>query len=194
VISKELWQDAVMLGPTLQSSIASAAALAIDHACLMGSGNGEEPRGLYYNSGVTQTAATADPWGNISDSMYRVEDENYTPDGVLLSPRSANCLRKMEDANYLPYPRPYWCPPMYSTKQIPDDLSTDKSAVFVGQWDRLWIGIRDTFRLEILREIKSQSGQLVLAGAMRADVGAVRTGAFDIIKDVPSTWARSGAE
>jgi HK97 family phage major capsid protein len=190
VISRELWQDAAMLSATLQNSIASAAAMAIDYACLMGSGNGEEPRGLYFTDGVTKTAVDAVAYDAMSNAMYRVENQNYSPTGIILSPRTANWLRKLKDGEGQYMTRPTWLPPVHVTKQVPDNLeaTTNKSLAFVGQWDRLWIGVRDTLRLEVLREIKSQSGQIVLMGAMRADCGAVRPGAFQIISNIGENW------
>lgn len=191
VISRELWADSALLGPTLKASIAKAAALAIDSAGLMGSGEGEEPRGLYYDSGVTQTAvATGSAYDDLSDAMYRVENANYGPSGIILSPRSQNFLRKLKDGegNYLP--RPAWCPPIHVTKQVPDNLggAEDESIAVVGDWSFLYIGVRDTFRLEVLKEIKSQQYQVALMGAMRCDVAAVRSAAFEVVTEIKSGW------
>lgn len=189
-ISRELWQDAGRLDVTLRNSFAEAAALKLDYAALMGTGAGEEPRGLYYDSSVTQTGVTGVCYDDLSDALYRIENSNLESNGVIMSPRSMNHLRKLKDGQgeYMAIPK--WMPPIFVTKQVPDDMGggSDESVVFTGEFSNLLIGIRSKFQIEILKEVKAQKHQIVLMGTMRLDVAAIRPAAFDITTGVKSMW------
>jgi HK97 family phage major capsid protein len=192
-ISAELFQDATLLDAALQSSIASGSALAIDEAALFGNGEAQQPRGIYYDPDVSKTGigAGANGYVDISDSMYRVENQNHKPTSVVMSPRSANTLRKLVNAitgEFMPVP--VWMPTAYVTKQIPDDLGagTNESAVITGDFGNLIIGLRDTLTISVLKEVKSQNNQIVICAAMRGDVGILRPAAFDCISGVLAKW------
>lgn len=190
-ISRELWQDAGNLDSTLRNILSQVAAIKLDYAALMGISAAQEPGGLYSDSDIVKTAAAeASAYDDLSDSIFRIQDANLEPNGIVMSPRSANYIRKMKDGEGIYLPRPDWLPPVYVTKQIPDTLgdSADESIAITGAWSNLIIGIRMPFRLEVLKEVKAQKFQIVIMGAMRANCIAVRSAAFDILSEIKTAW------
>jgi len=191
-ISEELWADCGMLGETLQRSIAENAALKLDAAALVGAGTDNEPLGIYYDStDITQTAATnaTNYWDDIADQIYRLENANHSPTACIMSPRSRSLLRKLKDGEGRYYPVPDFAPQVFSTKQIPDTFDTNHSAIITGDFTNLIVGIRNELTIAVLKEVKARNYQVVLCGALRADIGIIRPAAFDVITGVSSTWA-----
>lgn len=191
-ISQELLQDAGMLEAVIMGAFAEAAALELDRAALMGTGNGEEPRGLYYNTDITRTAKAAlSPFDDFADSIYRCENANITPNACIFSPRSQNSIRKKKngDGEYLLSPD--WMPTQLVTKQIPDNLGSgsDESLAITGDFSHLLVGIRDQFKIGITGEgAAAKAYQKWIYGAMRCDVAAIKSEAFDIISEIESDW------
>jgi HK97 family phage major capsid protein len=191
VLSQELWQDAGLLDQTIRQSISEASALEIDRAALVGTGVGEQPRGIYNDAAVTKTAAaTSMCYDDLSDSIYRIQNSNHEPNSCVMSPRSRNYLRKLKDGEGQYLNVPSWMPPIYDTKQLPDNLGTlaNESIVITGDFTNVVVGIRSQLTLQVLKEIKAKSYQVVLMGALRADIGILRPAAFDVTTGVFSTW------
>ena len=188
-ISSELWADATNRDAALRQAISSAAAVALDRVALMGSGAGSEPVGLYYDANIIKTAVTdADCYTDLAAAMLKVENANYTPTGIAMSPRSYNALRTLVDGESRFVPLPTWLPKVLTTTSIPNTLSSTKSAAFVGQWDQLVFGIRSELRLEILKELYAGSYQIGILGALRADVGCLRSSAFQVVSAIEDGW------
>lgn len=189
-ISRELWSDAGNLGAFLTSAIATAAANELDRCALVGTGIGDQPRGLYYDADVTKTAAVGVlDMDEISDSIYRVENANHEARNIILSAFVMNRLRKLKDGegNYL-LPKTPWVPPLLPTNQIPNTLGagSNESFLVTGDFRNLIVGIRQDLQIEVLREVKAKNYQVVIMAAMRADVAAIRPAAFDIINQITS--------
>ncbi|MCX5646519.1 MAG: phage major capsid protein [Phycisphaerae bacterium] len=189
-ISDELWQDCGTLSSFLEATLATCAALELDRAALSGTGTGEQPLGILNNVAITQTACTANPWDDVSGSMSRIEAANHAVSAMVMSPRTAGNFRVLKNGDSEYITAPVWAPKAFVTSNIPDTISTDKSAVIVGDFSNLIVGIRSSFRLEVLREARRQYGEVVIACAMRADIGVVRAASIDVIKDIPSTYGQ----
>lgn len=189
--SQELWDDAGLLEDQIRNSFAEAAALTIDYAALLGTGEGETPQGLYYNSDVTQTAVAANGYDDISDAIYRIENENGAARTVVHSPRSANYYRKQKDGEGQFIPLPDWFPEKFVTKQIPDNLGagTDESISITGDFRNMLIGIRSPFTIGLTKEgTAAKKKQVWIYGAMRADVAIMRPEHFDITTGIKTGW------
>jgi len=190
-ISRELFSDGALIEPTIRGAIAAAAALEIDRAALVGSGAGEVPQGIYNDADVASTAVSANgAWNDISDSLYRLENANHQANAIILSPRSQNYIRKLKDGEGLYIKQPEWSPPLKSTKQILDTYGdgSNESILITGDYRNIIIGLRDSLQIEILKEVKAQRNQVVMMGALRADVAVLRPAAFDIVSGVLSSW------
>ncbi len=190
-ISKELFSDGALIGPTLERSIAEATALEIDRCALVGSGAGETPQGIYNDADVTQTAVSANgAWNDISDSLYRLENANHSANAIILSPRSQNYLRKLKDGDGIYIKQPEWSPPLKATKQVLDTYGEggDESIIISGDYTNVIIGLRNSLTIEVLKEVKAQRNQVVMMGALRMDVAIIRPAAFDVVTGVLSAW------
>ena len=193
VFSRELFEDAHLLENQVRDDFGKVAAEALDRACLVGSGSGEEPQGLLSNAAVTKTAVATGLFADVSAAIYRIEAENGTAPTVVWSPRTAQYRRMLLDEELRFLPDPTWWPPqtLVST-MIPENLGdgTDESLAIVGDFRNIVVGIRSEFTLEVTKEgeaLAKKFGVGVLA-AMRADVAVMRPQHIEVVTGVTDAW------
>ena len=145
-LSREMIEDAPNAQEIINRQFSAQIALEIDRAGLLGSGKGEEPRGIFAHPDVQETdvSATLD-YDVLLDAMQKIEDKNGNPAAAIYSPKSKNTLAKLKsnEGNYL-------APPVditdrinrLVTKQIGDDQVT------VGDFSQVMFGIRGGIRIE----------------------------------------------
>jgi HK97 family phage major capsid protein len=192
IMSRELVQDtAVDLGPVVTNSIARALALEIDRAALRGSGTSPEPRGVRNTSGVAVTSLGANganpTWDNISSSVALLRGLNFEPNAILDNARTEMRLAQLKDSNqrYLTPPVDVANLPRLTTNQVQVNLTqgtaTTASEIYVGDWSKLWIGLRAEMTIQILHERFADFGQVAFLAWWRGDINVAHPQAFNIL-------------
>lgn len=78
--------------------------------------------------------------------------------------------------------------PRLTTNQIPTNLtvgtSSNCSEVYVGQWDRCWVGMRTELLMTPLTERYADLGQIAWVCWLRADVQLAQPAAFNVITGI----------
>jgi HK97 family phage major capsid protein len=197
--SRELVEDGTAGGgveTVLRNSFAEVVALELDRAALLGTGTAPQPRGVLNQTGVTLTDHGANGTAISSydwwiDAVATVRANNFEPTAQIQAPRTEQSLSKLKDTTnaYLTPPAALANIPRYTTKQVPITItvgtSTDTSYVFTGQFDQLWIGIRTTLTIDVLRErFMTDSGQYAFLCWLRADVAVAQPSAFVVDRGV----------
>jgi HK97 family phage major capsid protein len=158
---------------------------------LRGTGTAPEPRGVRNTSGVTVTAfgaangAAPTNYDHLIDAVQAVRANNFEPNAIIQSPRSATTLSKLKEATtnaYLAQPAALDDLQQLTTNQIPGNLttgtSTDTSEVYVGQWPMLYVGVRTGPLMITLVERYAAFGQVALLIWYRGDIALAQPAAF----------------
>lgn len=185
--------DLGALSVRVESEIGDAIAEAIDKAALLGE-LPDEPLGLYSTSGVTVTslaAALAD-YDFVLDDIYRVESSNFAPSGWLTSPRVKRDLAKLVNVtgelNKAEVPEDVRALRRLITNQVPENLGAadNETLSFLGQWDRLLIGLRPDVgvRAQVDPFSKGSTGMVTVRAYARADIAVLDAGAFAVTDQI----------
>lgn len=197
--SREVFSDMTPTGAaSITHDITSAIALAWDKAALRGSGSGDEPEGLRFNTSVPKTAAfgvdggVPSSYAELVQSVGRVKGANFSPGAFIMSARTEATYGGLtSSADDQPLHRPdylngiAWLP----TQQVPNNLvegssSTVCSEIYVGQFDQLVIGVREGLNIQILHELYAETGEIGLVVHWRGDVAVLREAAFEVLTGV----------
>ena len=188
VVNNELLDDAQNIDTVIQDSIAAALALELDRVVLRGSGSAPQPQGLRSASGINTTASVGTPanYDKFLTAIFEVVKDNYRPNAAIYSARTAETLAKLKtgisgDNTPLAVPREFAELNKLVSNQIPDNLGggTNESIAFIGQFDQVAVGIRQSLQVEVSREgayddsgVKSafQKDQTLIRATLRADV------------------------
>jgi HK97 family phage major capsid protein/ATP-dependent Clp endopeptidase proteolytic subunit ClpP len=203
-ISVELGEDSPNAVDVIRNTISNALAQALDRSALFGTGQNEQPRGLYnYTSGVQVLSLGDDgePLANyrpFSLAYQSILQANESPTAVIYSPRTFGDLDRLVDlqGNPLQPPRSFDKYLHLPTTQVPDDLlvgtSDDCSAIFMGDFSQMMVGMRTNLNLEMTRVSETAWRKLAVEfrAYMRYDIQLARPGGFVVIKGVrPSVEA-----
>jgi HK97 family phage major capsid protein len=191
--SLELLQDAQNLGEVVGNSLAAAMALELDRAALFGSGTGPEPLGILNTSGIGLVSmgtngAALTSYDPLIDAQLRVEAANFTPTARIMSPRSGAAFAKLKDSTGQPLMPPPTLATLkpYVTSQIPNTQtqgsSSVASSVIVGDFTRLYVGVRSQLVIEVHREPgMTDNLSVYFLAYLRADVQPANPKAFAAI-------------
>lgn len=195
-ISRELLADGVNIDAAIYEVIAQAFAKEIDRAGLMGSGTAPEPRGLRNIVGVNQISsgangATLAGYGKLFEATQSILEANAPmPTAAIMSPRSRVKIGTLAATDG----QPLQVPPMLAglqmltTSQIPNDLtvgtSTDCSAIYLGDFSKLVLGMREQLSIQVMEEAFADYGQIGFMCHVRMDVAALYPSAFAVINGV----------
>lgn len=190
-ISLELMQDSVNIATELPRILAAALALELDRVALLGTGSAPEPRGIANVSGIGTTAlggAFANYAPLLTARTGILTRNGGMPGAVIMNPRDEGALSGWTDSTGQPLNQPRALDGMkfLTTTSIPTNggTGTDESTMFVGDFTKLLIGMRQDIRIEILRERYMDSMQYALVAHMRADVAVEHAAAFHTITGV----------
>lgn len=190
-ISLELMQDSVNIATELPRILAAALALELDRVALLGSGSAPEPRGIANVSGIGTTAlggAFANYAPVLTARTGILTRNGGMPGAVIMNPRDEGALSGWTDSTGQPLNQPRALDGMkfLTTTSIPTNggTGTDESTMFVGDFTKLLIGMRQDIRIEILRERYMDSMQYALVAHLRADVAVEHAAAFHTITGV----------
>lgn len=202
-VSMELLEDSRPdFNAILGTSLARAFAQEMDRVALFGSGSSPEPRGLKNTSGVSitnfvganggQINATNGNYNAFVDTVGRLRSKNYSPTGIIYSPRTEATFGKLTDTVGQPLAEPSYlrdAAPHLPSGQIPTNLSvgtsSDASDYITGDFSYLLVGVRSAFQIQPISDaFLVSNGQLAFVGTLRMDVQVARPAAFEILTGI----------
>lgn len=185
-MSAELMEDAANVQTVVENALASAIALEIDRASLLGTGAGQflgVVNGTNVNT-VTSVGTLAD-YDDFIDAVFAVRGYNFEPNAAMYSPTTGKKLAKMvtglaSDLTKLVPPADFANLQKYVTNQIGDTVAV------VGQWDQYLIGLRSQIRIEISREADTafMRDQVLIKATYRGDGMPVNGRAFAVLSGI----------
>ncbi|HTM78929.1 MAG TPA: phage major capsid protein, partial [Devosia sp.] len=192
-VSRELLADAPGLDEALNTVIAQAFAKAIDKAGLLGSGAGNEPRGLANTPGINVVsqgangAALANYRAFVS-AMTAIESlDAPSPTAAIMAPRTYGDIAGLTDSTGQPLRRPEalagW--KFAKSSQVPIDdtvgTSDDCSRLFVGDFTNFSFYMRESMTVMVLKELFAKTGEVGFAAHCRIDAAALYPQAFCMV-------------
>lgn len=176
-----------------------------DKAALVGTGGiandsystGAEPRGVRYTTNVTSTALGAngavpaiedfvDAWGRIEDANVPVSGSW----GIAMSPRTKRTLENLVDTTGQLLDVARWSQgyKYLTTTQISNTetvgSSSDCSAVYLGAWEYLIIGLGQDVEINVSEEVYRTTGEIYIEAIMMHDCGVAQPDAFEVLTGV----------
>jgi HK97 family phage major capsid protein len=197
-VSRELLADAANVEPALVLAISQAFAKALDLVALRGTGAAPQPRGILNTAGigsVTNGAAGASlattKYANFFSAVQALlEADAPMPTAAIMSPRSHLVLGQLVDTTG----QPLQVSPMLAdvkmlhTTQIPNNLtvggSTDCSEIYVGDFSRMAILMRERLSIQRADQLFATKGQVGFICHVRADVLVQYAKAFAVVTGV----------
>lgn len=191
VVSRELLEDAPGVEEELRVAFANQFALTVDLAALYGTGTAPEPRGVKNTPGVQTRSLGANGaaptnYDMLVDAVGDLADRNEQATAIIYAPRTARELAKLKATDGQPLTLPDYVAniPRYDTNQVPVTLtagtSTDSSDMFTADWRQLYLGVRTTVQVEVLREKYADTGQVGFLAWWRGDIAVARPAAFHV--------------
>ena len=187
--SRELLEDSLNMEQMLPQIIASAMALEVDRAGLFGTGADSQPTGLTGLS-IGQVALAdklSDHAGGAYGSLVAARTAILTanagePTAIILHPREDGALVGLLNGNGDPAQAPAKIAaiPQLTTTTIPVNggVGTNESSIIVGNFRHMLIGLRNSLRIEVLKERYAEFNQFGFIAHMRVDFAAEHLGAF----------------
>ena len=121
--------------------------------------------------------------------QFAVVEANFEPDPyAILSPRSQEEFASLKDSQqrYLARPTDLASYTFLGTTQVPNTdtqgTSTQSSAVYLGSFGNLWIGMRTSLTIQPLLERFSDNLQVGFLAYFRMDVQCAHPEAFCVVK------------
>lgn len=195
-VSRELLDDSLNLSDALTLAFAGALAAEVDRVCLVGSGTAPEPRGIFNTTSInsvsmgTNGAALTD-YGPLLDGIYEIElDNGPSPTAAVMHPRTKRVISGFADTTGQPLMPPIALTDVksYATTNLPitqtQGTASDASAIIVGDFTQLLLGVRQQLRIEVLRESFADKLQYGFLAHLRFDVALAQPEAFCAVKGI----------
>ncbi len=197
-VSREWLADAVGTDVALTTAIAQAFARELDRTALRGTGTAPVPRGVLNTAGIIAVTNGANGaslattrYANMFTAVQQILEANGPmPTAAIMSPRSRVVLGALADTTN----QPLQVPPMLSTvrmlttSQIPNNLtvgtSTDCTEVYMGDFTKLVMAMRERMSIQLLQEAFATNGQVGFLCHVRADIGVLYPKAFAVATGV----------
>jgi len=190
IASRELVEDSSNINDALSDAFANALALEVDRVALLGSGTAPEPRGIKNVAGIGSISmgtngAAITSYDELLDSWQTLADSNSeVPTAAIMAPRTQTTYGKLKDTTNQPLRKPDMIQdlPMLTTTQIPinetQGTATNASSVLIGDFSDLMVGVRSSFRIEVLRERYADNFQYGFMAHLRADIQLAHAESF----------------
>lgn len=187
--SRELLEDSLNMEQMLPQIIAAAMALEVDRAGLFGTGADDQPTGLTGLS-IGQVALAAKlsahaggSYGSLVAARTAILTANAgDPTAIILHPREDGALVGLLNGNGDPAQAPAKIAaiPQLTTTTIPVNggVGTNESSIIMGNFRHMLIGLRNSLRIEVLKERYAEFNQFGFVAHMRVDFAAEHLGAF----------------
>lgn len=187
--SRELLEDSLNMEQVLPQIIAAAMALEVDRAGLFGTGADNQPTGLTGLSigqvavNAKLSAYTGGPYAPLVAARTAILTANAgEPTAIILHPREDGTLVGLLNGNGDPAQAPAKIAAIrqLTTTTIPVNggVGTNESSIVTGNFRHMLIGLRNSLRIEILKERYAEFNQFGFIAHMRVDFAAEHLGAF----------------
>lgn len=195
-VSRELLADAPDIQRALLTAIGQAFAKALDRTGLRGSGVAPEPMGLLGTAGVHSVTNGADGaslsgYANLFSAVEKIlQADAPMPTAAIMSPRSLVMMGGLVDTTGQPLARPGLLEGVaqLNTSQVPNTLtvgaSTDCSEIYVGDFTRMNMLLRESVSVQLLTERFAEVGQIGFLCHVRADFAVNYPAAFAVVTGV----------
>jgi HK97 family phage major capsid protein len=190
-VSRELLEDGQNTDAALRGILASAAAVGLDQAILVGSGTSNQPLGIRGQSGIQAVSmgtngAQLTNWTQPLNAVQALETANAgIVSAMVMAPRSARAIYGFVDSTgqpLMPPPRVANVPVLVSTSvpinEVQGTSGAVASSIFMGDFSEVLIGLRTSLQIQVLSERFAEVGQIGFIAWMRADVALARPGAI----------------
>jgi HK97 family phage major capsid protein len=188
-MSLELAADGPGSEAIIRYSMAQSIARAIDYAALSGTGTAPEPRGLRNIAGVAtyNVGSEIDSW-HILQAYRPVRTANYEPSALIAHSRSLTAMQAQRDSTGQPKMLPAVLAqlPMLHSSAIRHDLAPGGtgSEAYLGDFTQLYVGLRLGLQIEVQRDLRDRTLDVLVATWARADIQIARPSAFCILTNV----------
>ena len=195
-ISRELLADSQNIEAALLTAIGQSMAKALDLAGLRGSGTAPTPRGILNTAGIQTVTNGANglALGNYANLFSAVQAllqaDSPLPNAAIMSPRSLVKLGGLLDSTNQPLRVPMMLEgvQLLGTSQIPNNLtvgaSTDCSEIYLGDFSKMAMMLRESLSVQLLSELYATNGQLAFMCHCRADFAVMYPSAFALVTGV----------
>lgn len=149
-MSVELAEDGHKVDEFVSFALSKAVAQAIDLACLTGSGEGENPKGIINQDDILEEDlenANITSYDFLSNAYYKVEAENITPTALIAPSSMFASLDLLKDKN----DNPLRAPASYDKIRKFSSNQLNSFNAVMGDYSNLLIGMRTRARLETTR-------------------------------------------
>lgn len=189
-VSMEVAQDSPQFGDQLAAALGKAISVEVDRAGLVGSGTAPEPRGLLNVVGINSvpTVGTIADYSKVLSGVQLLLEKNLPIElataYALMSPRTWSRFENLAtgitgDKSPLPRPRSIENTQFVTSTAIPNDMSTDKTALFLGHFPNMVLGIRSELVVEVVKTTAYASSLLLeFIATSRVDWVCTRPAAF----------------
>lgn len=194
--SVEVTQDSPNFGDLLASAMTAAIAQEIDRVGLVGTGTAPQPRGIYNTAGINEvlTVGTLADYSKVLTGVRELLNDNVPLEiataNAIMSPRTWAALEGLTtgiagDKTQLPRPRALEAMRSLVTSSVPDNFDTNKSAIFLGDFRDLVMGVRSDVVVKAL-EVDTYASRLQIefVAHQRVDFVAVRPASFCVLRGV----------
>jgi HK97 family phage major capsid protein len=189
-VSRELLEDSLNMGTVLPDIIAKAMGAEVDRMCLFGSGSGAEPTGVTLLSGINEvelngalSSHSNGFYGSLIEARRLLLDANSgQPTAYVMNPREDETLIAALTGDGYPMPAP---PKIAAISQlvttaVPKNggVGTNESSIVFGDFTRMLLGVRNSLRIEVLKERYADYHQYAFIAHLRATVAVEHVLAF----------------
>jgi HK97 family phage major capsid protein len=193
--SAEIAQDSPDFGSQLMNVMTQSLGQEIDRAGLMGSGQDNEPTGIYVAQGVGSTAGvgTLGHYEPIVNGLRSLMESNVPLERIdknaIMSPRSWATFENLREADGQPLRRPQALEKMVfrPTTSVPNNLGGGENESFIalGDFSNLVLGVRLNTTVEALRVGTYLSNLIVeFIGWSRIDFLVRRPASFHLLESI----------
>lgn len=197
-VSRELLADAGNMDAALRQAISQAFAKELDRTALRGSGSAPEPRGILNTTNVgavtnggTGATQSSQRWSKLLEAYSTIlAYDAPAPTAAIMAPRSLVGYNSLADTTNQPLQRPNLLAnlPFLATSQIPVNLnvggSTDCTEVYVGDFSKVMIVMREAPTIALANELFALNGQVGFVCNVRADIAVTYPRAFAVVTGI----------
>jgi HK97 family phage major capsid protein len=190
VASRELVEDGLNLSAAITLSLTKSFAAELDRVALLGSGSGQEPKGVINISGVGSVSmgtnglalASYDPFIQALGVLQTANAQD--PTAVIINPRTAQEAALLKDSTGQPLRKPQAIEnlPFLVTSKLPitetQGTASTASHAVMGYFPDLFVGVRTSLRIQVLQEKYADNNQVGFLATLRADIAVAHAASF----------------
>jgi len=189
-VNRELIATSINVEQALEMSLIGAIANALEVGIMRGTNANGQIRGMDLWSDILtfDLATDGDTLANYEDILYArylLQNENAEPTAAIMSPRTSRDFALLIDKNDQPLQRPdaIKALPFLTTKNVSDtytqgSATSISSRIYMGDWSKLYMGILQDMRIELLKEAFAANFQYGFLAYMAVDVQPLYEKAF----------------